>query len=145
MTEGGIASQSAKPRETPTSVRRSLVIPVYRNAENIPELTSAIVDLSKRIGPGLEIIFVIDGSPDNSAELAHGRVQDTSLSIDHRFSQPELRLVHRDPHRDGVGAGRPNRRYGRRSPGTTGAGHELFRIALHREGRRGVRSAGGTG
>jgi glycosyltransferase involved in cell wall biosynthesis len=69
MTEGGIARKSAKPRETPTSVRRSLVIPVYRNAENISELTSAIVDLSKRIGPGLEIIFVIDGSPDNSAEL----------------------------------------------------------------------------
>ena len=70
MTEGGdVASQSAEQRETPTFLRRSLVIPIYRNAENIPELTSAIVDLSNRIGSGLEIIFVIDGSPDNSAEL----------------------------------------------------------------------------
>jgi len=68
MSEPGSALNDAlAPGKSP--IRRSLVIPVYRNAENIPELTTAIADLGKRIGPGLDIVFVIDGSPDNSAEL----------------------------------------------------------------------------
>jgi len=50
-------------------VTRSLVIPVYRNAESIPELAEALTEFSNRNGPGLEIIFVVDGSPDNSGAL----------------------------------------------------------------------------
>src|SRR5262245_3927777 len=47
----------------------SLVIPVYKNEENIAELTDALIGLCGRLGSGLEIIFVIDGSPDNSGPL----------------------------------------------------------------------------
>jgi glycosyltransferase involved in cell wall biosynthesis len=47
----------------------SLVIPVYKNEENIAELTDALIVLCDRLGSGLEIIFVIDGSPDNSGSL----------------------------------------------------------------------------
>ena len=47
----------------------SLVIPVYKNEENIAELTEALITLCERLGSGLEIIFVIDGSPDNSGSL----------------------------------------------------------------------------
>lgn len=47
----------------------SLVIPVYKNEENIADLTDALISLCERLGSGLEIVFVIDGSPDNSGSL----------------------------------------------------------------------------
>lgn len=49
-------------------IRRSLVIPVYRNEENITSLLQAVQSLSSKID-GLEIIFVVDGSPDASQTL----------------------------------------------------------------------------
>lgn len=49
--------------------KRSLVIPVYRNAANIPSLAAALEDLNRQVGGDLEVIFVIDGSPDNSGQL----------------------------------------------------------------------------
>ncbi len=47
----------------------SLVIPVYRNEANIPALIDAVKILSQNAGSPLEIVFVIDGSPDRSGEL----------------------------------------------------------------------------
>lgn len=48
----------------------SLVIPIYRNAENIPSLLEAVADIANHVGPAeFEAIFVIDGSPDESGEL----------------------------------------------------------------------------
>lgn len=44
----------------------SLVIPVYRNEDNIPDLLGAIDRLHEEIGSEFEAIFVVDGSPDNS-------------------------------------------------------------------------------
>lgn len=46
-------------------VRHSLVIPVYRNEDNIGDLIDAVRDLSTRIDD-FEAIFVVDGSPDRS-------------------------------------------------------------------------------
>ena len=46
----------------------SLIIPVYKNAENIPSLLLALQDLNQQIA-GLEVVFVVDGSPDSSASL----------------------------------------------------------------------------
>src|SRR4051794_17595497 len=46
----------------------SLVIPVYRNEENISELIHALTDMSKAV-PELEVVFVVDVSPDRSALL----------------------------------------------------------------------------
>ena len=46
----------------------SLVIPVYRNEENIEALVSALTRLNTQLG-SIEIVFVIDGSPDASGEL----------------------------------------------------------------------------
>ncbi|BEG76755.1 glycosyltransferase [Achromobacter denitrificans] len=50
-------------------MKYSLIIPVYRNAANVPSLVDAIVKMRERVGDGFEVVFVIDGSPDNSAEL----------------------------------------------------------------------------
>lgn len=46
----------------------SLIIPIYKNAENIPHLLDDLKILNKKIN-NLETVFVVDGSPDNSAEL----------------------------------------------------------------------------
>jgi glycosyltransferase involved in cell wall biosynthesis len=44
----------------------SLIIPVYKNAENIPSLFEALVGLSTKLPSALEVVFVVDGSPDES-------------------------------------------------------------------------------
>ncbi|MCD2323292.1 glycosyltransferase family 2 protein [Sphingomonas sp. IC-56] len=48
--------------------RLSLIVPVYRNEENLPALIQALHDLSDRTGGRLEVVFTIDGSPDRSGE-----------------------------------------------------------------------------
>lgn len=50
------------------AVAYSLIIPVYRNEENIPDLILALGELASAI-EAFEVVFVVDGSPDNSAEL----------------------------------------------------------------------------
>jgi glycosyltransferase involved in cell wall biosynthesis len=53
------------------SANYSLVIPVYRNEENVPALLAALDDLSGKLDHRLEVVFVVDGSPDRSyAKLA---------------------------------------------------------------------------
>lgn len=69
---------TAQALTTETPVRRSLVIPIYRNEENIDDLVSALESLNKAVG-GMEVIFVIDGSPDRSGEML------TSLQKDFGF------------------------------------------------------------
>jgi glycosyltransferase involved in cell wall biosynthesis len=44
----------------------SLVIPVYRNAENIEALMQALARLHRELADELEVVFVVDGSPDDS-------------------------------------------------------------------------------
>ena len=47
----------------------SIVIPVYRNEENVPSLVAVLSHLNAALGKDLDVIFVIDGSPDRSGEL----------------------------------------------------------------------------
>ncbi len=47
----------------------SLVIPVYRNEGSIPDLLAALSSLSSTLTNGLEVVFVVDGSPDRSYVL----------------------------------------------------------------------------
>lgn len=49
-------------------ITRSLVIPVYRNELNIAPLLAALTELAAGISD-FEVVFVVDGSPDRSAEL----------------------------------------------------------------------------
>ncbi|HKO95310.1 MAG TPA: glycosyltransferase family 2 protein [Polyangiaceae bacterium] len=44
----------------------SLVIPVYRNADSIARLLQACEELSAQLDQVLEVVFVVDGSPDDS-------------------------------------------------------------------------------
>lgn len=55
-------------RDNGAPVLRSLIIPVYRNEENIEDLIVALTALNRAIG-GMEVVFVVDGSPDRSGEM----------------------------------------------------------------------------
>jgi glycosyltransferase involved in cell wall biosynthesis len=44
----------------------SLVIPVYKNEGSIPELVEAVRGMNVALGGELEVVFVVDGSPDRS-------------------------------------------------------------------------------
>lgn len=52
----------------------SLVIPVYNNEENLPRLFAELTALSSRLGDDLEVLFVVDGSPDGSLEGLRARL-----------------------------------------------------------------------
>jgi polyisoprenyl-phosphate glycosyltransferase len=47
----------------------SLIVPVYKNEENIEDLLQALTDLHRNMTSSLEIVFVVDGSPDRSYSL----------------------------------------------------------------------------
>ncbi|MGP3713394.1 glycosyltransferase family 2 protein [Brucella sp. RRSP16] len=57
----------------------SLVIPVYRNEENIPSLMEALLSLHSALDD-LEFVLVIDGSPDNSGHLLTEAAKGTDLN-----------------------------------------------------------------
>jgi glycosyltransferase involved in cell wall biosynthesis len=57
----------------------SLVIPVYRNEENLPRLFPALEDLASRLRHPLEVVFVVDGSPDQSLQRIRERLPDWTV------------------------------------------------------------------
>lgn len=52
----------------------SLVIPVYRNEENLPRLLSELHRLRQMVGGDFEVVFVVDGSPDRCLEILRERL-----------------------------------------------------------------------
>jgi len=52
----------------------SLVVPVYRSEENLPRLFEALTRLAGQLPRPLEVVFVVDGSPDRSVELLRARL-----------------------------------------------------------------------
>jgi len=44
----------------------SIVIPVYKEEASIPDLLMTLRGISKRLNSALEVVFVVDGSPDQS-------------------------------------------------------------------------------
>lgn len=47
----------------------TLVIPVYRNESNLPDLLVAVSKLDTQLNKDLEVVFVVDGSPDRCYEI----------------------------------------------------------------------------
>jgi glycosyltransferase involved in cell wall biosynthesis len=47
----------------------SLVIPVYDNEGSLPRLLREVGDLAGRVPGGVEVVFVVDGSPDGSLKF----------------------------------------------------------------------------
>jgi glycosyltransferase involved in cell wall biosynthesis len=52
----------------------SLVIPVYRNEENLPRLLSELHRLRQMVPGEFEVVFVVDGSPDRCLEILRERL-----------------------------------------------------------------------
>jgi polyisoprenyl-phosphate glycosyltransferase len=58
----------------------SLVIPVYRNEGSIPALLETLNGLSLALDAPLEVVFVVDGSPDSSFELLRNKLPQARFS-----------------------------------------------------------------
>jgi glycosyltransferase involved in cell wall biosynthesis len=58
----------------------SLVIPVYRNEENLPRLFEELERLAPRLQHPLEVVFVVDGSPDRSLQRLRERLPGWSIA-----------------------------------------------------------------
>jgi polyisoprenyl-phosphate glycosyltransferase len=52
----------------------SLIIPIYKNEENLDRLLSELATLPARVLDTMEVVFVVDGSPDRSYEILHRRL-----------------------------------------------------------------------
>ncbi len=52
----------------------SLIIPVYNNEPNLERLLGELARLPERLALPLEVVFVIDGSPDRSLEILRERL-----------------------------------------------------------------------
>lgn len=59
----------------------SLVIPVYRNSDSISSLVDAVEEIGGRIEGDLEVVFVVDGSPDDSRERLLSALEGSRLDV----------------------------------------------------------------
>jgi glycosyltransferase involved in cell wall biosynthesis len=57
----------------------SLVIPVYRNEGSLPALLAELQALQPQLTDGLEVVFVVDGSPDRSLAILREQLPHTPL------------------------------------------------------------------
>jgi len=60
----------------------SLVVPVYRNEDTVPALLARIDELSRALERRLEVVLVIDGSPDRSAELLAAGLAGSAVPVE---------------------------------------------------------------
>ena len=58
----------------------SLIIPVYRNEGSIPALLAVVQGLHQQLAGALEVVFVVDGSPDRCHALLRAQLPATGLN-----------------------------------------------------------------
>jgi glycosyltransferase involved in cell wall biosynthesis len=51
-----------------------LIIPVYKNEESLPDLLAVLTDMNAKLAGKLEVVIVVDGSPDNSYAILRQRL-----------------------------------------------------------------------
>src|SRR5437763_8533898 len=57
-----------------THTRYSLIIPVYRNEETLDALLAVLRTIAGDLDNQLEVVFVVDGSPDRSHPILQERL-----------------------------------------------------------------------
>jgi glycosyltransferase involved in cell wall biosynthesis len=70
------------PAKAATATRYSLVIPVYKNESSIGRLLDTLDELDRRLGGLLEVVFVVDGSPDRSHALLQEELPGRAFSAE---------------------------------------------------------------
>jgi glycosyltransferase involved in cell wall biosynthesis len=72
------------------AITHSVVIPVYGNSGSIDQLIESLIDLAKSIEGTVEAVFVVDGSPDDSAarllaRFPHKQLHSQILQLSRNF------------------------------------------------------------
>ena len=62
------------------AVKYSVVVPVYRNEDSIVRLVETLSEINQSLAGSLEVVFVVDGSPDRSYELLRGALKAMAFS-----------------------------------------------------------------
>lgn len=52
----------------------SVIIPVYKNEKSIPRLIDALIGMNRELNGEIEVVFVVDGSPDQSFMLLRDQI-----------------------------------------------------------------------
>lgn len=60
----------------------SLIIPVYKNEGTIEPLAAVLEQLNTQLGGRLEVVFVVDGSPDRSRELLEEQLSQATFAAE---------------------------------------------------------------
>ncbi|ANI98909.1 hypothetical protein A8O14_01640 [Polynucleobacter wuianus] len=80
-----------------TDPHLSIVIPIYRNADHLTPLNKRLVKTLLKINPHFEIIYVCDGSPDNSwlkiQELATSDCRVKGINFSQNYGQQSAILA----------------------------------------------------
>jgi undecaprenyl-phosphate 4-deoxy-4-formamido-L-arabinose transferase len=63
------------------NVQVAVVIPVYNEEENLPALMQRLMPVMRSLGKSFEIIFIDDGSHDNSLEILKGFTQNSQVRV----------------------------------------------------------------
>lgn len=59
---------------------KSIIVPVYKNEDSIPSLLKALISIKEHLNDNMEVVFVVDGSPDRSYEMLEEMISGTRLS-----------------------------------------------------------------
>ena len=73
------AATTGQVKRTRTKIRYSVVVPIYGNRDSLPALVDRLVQLDIDRGGGLEGVFVVDGSPDDSLEVLRRALESRRL------------------------------------------------------------------
>ena len=65
--------------DTATDRRLTVIVPVYGNAATIPRLCEQLAGVELPTGVRCEVVFVVDGSPDRSAEILESCLETWAL------------------------------------------------------------------
>lgn len=60
-------------------LKYSVIIPVYKNEESIPRLLTALDQLNTQLDGCMEVVFVVDGSPDGSFMMLEQRLPELAF------------------------------------------------------------------
>ena len=63
------------------NVQLAVVIPVYNEEENLPALMQRLMPVMQGLGKSFEIIFIDDGSHDQSLQILKGFTQNTQVKV----------------------------------------------------------------